>query len=148
MTNNDLVILTQNCSELVELSLVGCTLLSSDSQLIISQGWPGLISLHLEECGDITAYGVTSLFNCIALEDLLLRHNGPGIPRNFILDAASKYADRYSLSTVKITKCKSKNRNLCHNLSEARRQSSVHKESLVLVWNSKNLIRTVVKERL
>ncbi|GAY33217.1 hypothetical protein CUMW_006220 [Citrus unshiu] len=180
MTNNDLVILTQNCSELVELSLVGCTLLSSDSQLIISQGWPGLISLHLEECGGITAYGVTSLFNCIALEDLLLHvltsiadvnMQGPGIPRNFILDAASKmpmlrlvsldlcdasdgdfeipdYADRYSLSTVKITKCKSKNRNLCHNLSEARRQSSVHKESLVLVWNSKNLIRTVVKERL
>lgn len=33
MTNNDLVILTQNCSELVELSLVGCTLLSSGRQL-------------------------------------------------------------------------------------------------------------------
>lgn len=29
MTNNDLVILTQSCTNLVELSLLGCTLLNS-----------------------------------------------------------------------------------------------------------------------
>ncbi|KAJ6829585.1 BTB/POZ domain-containing protein FBL11 isoform X1 [Iris pallida] len=42
------------------------------------------------DCGNVTADGVTLLFNCIALEDLLLRHNGRGIGRNFISDAASK----------------------------------------------------------
>ncbi|KAJ0088476.1 hypothetical protein Patl1_32417 [Pistacia atlantica] len=112
------------------------------------------------ECGDITVDGVSSLLNCIALEDLLLRHNGPGIPRNFILDASEKmpmlrkisldmcdasdgdfdtpdYGNRYFLSSVTLARC----------LSEARRQP-VHKKSLVLVWNSNNVIRTVVKERL
>lgn len=39
-----------------------------------------LIGLFLDifvaqECGDITTHGVTSLFNCIAIETLLLRHN-------------------------------------------------------------------------
>ncbi|KAK4834351.1 hypothetical protein QYF36_021203 [Acer negundo] len=171
MTNHDLVLLTQNCANLVELSLIGCTLLNSaDSQLIISQGWPGLTSIRLEDCGGITSKGVTSLFNCTALEDLLLRHNGPGLQRNFILDAASKmpmlrqvsldlcdasdgdfdipdYADRYFLSTVKIARCKSKRCTLDLNCTQARRQA-VHEETLVLVWNSKNLTRTVVKERL
>ncbi|XP_031253522.1 BTB/POZ domain-containing protein FBL11 isoform X3 [Pistacia vera] len=133
MTNDDLVILIQHFANLVELSLLGCTLLNADSQLIISQGWPGLISIHLE---------------------------GPGIPRNFILDASEKmpmlrkisldmcdardgdfdipdYVNRYFLSSVTLARC----------LSEARRQP-VHKKSLVLVWNSNNVIRTVVKERL
>ncbi|XP_030926200.1 BTB/POZ domain-containing protein FBL11-like [Quercus lobata] len=63
MTNNDLVILTQNCANLVELSLLGCKLLNSDSQKIISHGCPGLISIHLE---------------------------GPRIQKTFIFDAASK----------------------------------------------------------
>ncbi|TXG58310.1 hypothetical protein EZV62_016139 [Acer yangbiense] len=170
MTNHDLVLLTQNCANLVELSLIGCTHLNSDSQLIISQGWPGLTSIHLEDCGGITSKGITSLFNCMALEDLLLRHNGPGLQRNFILDAASKmpmlrqvsldlcdasdgdfdipdYADRYFLSTVKIARCKSKRCMLDLNCTQGRRQA-VHEETLVLVWNSKNLTRTVVKERL
>ncbi|KAK3226776.1 hypothetical protein Dsin_006638 [Dipteronia sinensis] len=170
MTNHDLVLLTQNCANLVELSLIGCTFLNTDSQLIISQGWPGLTSVHLEDCGGITSEGITSLFNNTALEDLLLRHNGPGLQRNFILDAASKmpmlrqvsldlcdasdgdfdipdYADRYFLSTVKIARCKSKRCTLDLNCTQARRQA-VHEETLVLVWNSKNLTRTVVKERL
>ncbi|KAL5743171.1 hypothetical protein ACOSP7_029903 [Xanthoceras sorbifolium] len=170
MTNNDLVLLTQNCANLVELSLIGCALLNTDSQLIISQGWPGLMSIHLEDCGGVTAKGITSLFNCTALEDLLLRHNGPGLQRNFILDAASKmpmlrkvsldlcdardgyfdipdYADRYSLSTVKLARCKSKKCTLDLNWTRARRQP-VHEETLVLVWNSKHLTSTVVKERL
>ncbi|XP_044465287.1 BTB/POZ domain-containing protein FBL11 isoform X2 [Mangifera indica] len=170
MTNDDLVILTQNCANLIELSLLGCTLLNADSQLIILQGWPGLTSIHLEECGDITVDGVSSLINCIALEDLLLRHNGPGVPRNFILDAAKKmpmlrkisldlcdardgdydipdYGDRYFLSSVKLARCKRQRSCLDLNLSGACGRA-VHKESLVLVWNSNNLIRTVVKERL
>ncbi|KAF2296472.1 hypothetical protein GH714_038330 [Hevea brasiliensis] len=90
MTDNDLVVLTQNCASLVEFSLVGCRLLTSDSLSLISQGWPGLISIHLEDCGEVTATGVSSLFNCRALEDILLRHNGSGIASSFILDAASK----------------------------------------------------------
>lgn len=170
MTNDELAILTQNCVNLVELSLLGCRLLNSDSQQIISCGWPGLTSIHLEECGEVTADGVISLFDCKALEDLLLRHNGPGIQRNFILDAASKmpmlrkvsldlcdasegdfdlpnYADRYSLSIVKIARCKFRKCTLELQILDATRRP-VHKETLVLVWSSKNLTRTVVKERI
>jgi hypothetical protein len=75
MTNDDLLVLTQSCPNLTELSLVGCLHLTSDCQPIISAGWPGMISLHLEECGSITENGVASLYGCIALEDLFLRHN-------------------------------------------------------------------------
>ncbi|XP_039683385.1 BTB/POZ domain-containing protein FBL11 isoform X3 [Medicago truncatula] len=172
MTNDDLVILSQNCRNLVELSLLGCPLLNSDSQQIISRAWPGLVSMHLEECGEITANGVSVLLNCRALEDLLLRHNGLGLQRNFILHAASElpllrklsldicdaieggfdipnYADRYSLSTLKIAKCKSQR--CAFNVSvppPGSRRRSVHVETLVLVWNCENLTRTVVKERL
>jgi hypothetical protein len=34
MTNNDLAILTQNCANLVELSLLGCKLLNSGKELL------------------------------------------------------------------------------------------------------------------
>ncbi|XP_059646730.1 BTB/POZ domain-containing protein FBL11 isoform X2 [Cornus florida] len=170
MTNDDLSILTQNCGKLIELSLLGCRLLNSDSQQIISNGWPGLISIHLEECGELTTNGVMSLFDCKALEDLLLRHNGPGIQKNFIVAAASKlpmlrkvsldlcdasdgdfdipdFADRYFMSTVKIARCKLQRCTLDLQKLKARK-TPVHKETLVLVWDSKNLTRTVVKERL
>jgi hypothetical protein len=50
MTNDDLLVLTQSCPNLTELSLVGCLHLTSDCQPIISAGWPGMISLHLEVC--------------------------------------------------------------------------------------------------
>ncbi|XP_073222114.1 BTB/POZ domain-containing protein FBL11 isoform X2 [Cicer arietinum] len=172
MTNEDLIILTQNCRNLVELSLLGCPLLNSDSQQIISHAWPGLVSIHLEDCGKVTANGVSALLDCRALEDLLLRHNGPGLQRNFIFHAASKmpllrklsldicdasegdfdipnYEDRYFLSTLKIARCKSQR--CAFNLPvppPGSRRRSVHLETLVLVWNSKNLTRTVVKERL
>ncbi|XP_050380363.1 BTB/POZ domain-containing protein FBL11 isoform X2 [Argentina anserina] len=170
MTNNDLVVLTESCANLIELSLLGCTLLNSESLHIISRGWPGLVSIHLEECGEMTKRGVSSLLDCQALEDLLLRHNGPGIKKSFISDAVSKlpllrkvsldlcdasegefdipdYADRYFLSTVKIARCKSQRCGLDVQFVKARRRP-VHKETLVVVWNSKTIIRTVVKERL
>ncbi|XVF55671.1 hypothetical protein PTKIN_Ptkin06aG0055700 [Pterospermum kingtungense] len=165
MTNDDLVLLTRNFANLVEVALLGSKLLNSDAQCIIAHGWPGLISLHLEDCGEVTKNGVSSLFNCIALEDLLLRHNGPGIQRNFITDAASKMpmlrqlsldmcdanegdfdlpddADQYSLRSVKIARC-----NVGPRFEEAYTKR-VHRETLVLVWNSRNIVRTVVKERL
>lgn len=167
MTNDDLVILTQNCANLIELSLVGCRLLNSDSQRIISTGWPGLILIHLEDCGEVTRNGVASLFDCKAVEDMLLRHNGPGIQRNFILDAAllmpmlrkvsldvcdaiegdfdlPNFADRYFLSVVKIARCKPQR---CALNLQKLHTTPVHKETLVLVWDSKNLTRTVIKER-
>ncbi|XP_022767144.1 BTB/POZ domain-containing protein FBL11 isoform X10 [Durio zibethinus] len=173
MTNNDLVLLTQNCTKLVELALLGCKLLNSDAQCIISRGWPGLISIHLEDCGELTKKGISSLFNCTALEDLLLRHNGPGVQRNFILDAALKLpmlrqvsldlcdasegdfdlpddedeSDRYSLRSVKIARCKSGRCNAGSHFAEVLAKPA-HRETLVLVWNSRNLVRTVVKERL
>ncbi|TKY62017.1 BTB/POZ domain-containing protein FBL11 [Spatholobus suberectus] len=92
MKNDDLVILTQNCRNLVELSLLGCPLLDPDSLQIISCGWPGLVSIHLEDCGEVTANGAFALLDCKALEDILLRHNGPGLHRNFICYAASEVA--------------------------------------------------------
>ncbi|KAK6126338.1 hypothetical protein DH2020_039910 [Rehmannia glutinosa] len=162
MTNDDLATLVENCVNLVKLSLIGCTLLDSGAQVIISSGWPGLTSLHLEECGEITAGGVRSLLDCHALEDLIIRHNGRGIPRNFIIYAASKLPmlqkisldicdsregdfdipSIYFLSIVKIARCKLRKSTLdLHNL-EARR-NPVHKETLVLVWNSEKLVRTV-----
>ncbi|KAK7244939.1 hypothetical protein RIF29_39768 [Crotalaria pallida] len=172
MTNDDLVILTQNCRNLVELSLLGCPLLNPDSQQIISRGWPGLVSIHMEECGEVTANGVSALLDCKALEDLLLRHNGCGLQRNFIFYAASElpllrklsldicdaeegdfdipnYADRYFLSTLKIARCKSQR--CAYNFpvpASGTRRRSVHVETLVLAWTSEDLIRTVVKERL
>ncbi|KAL3825794.1 hypothetical protein ACJIZ3_021823 [Penstemon smallii] len=170
MTNGDLATLAGNCANLVELSLIGCSLLNSESQDIISSGCPGLTSLRLEECGEITANGVGSLLDCHALEDLILRHTGSGIPRNFIIYAASKlpmlrkisldicdaregdfdipsFIDRYFLSIVKIARCKRQKCTLDFGDVEARR-TPVHKETLVLYWNSEKLVRTVVKERL
>ncbi|XP_018839777.1 BTB/POZ domain-containing protein FBL11 isoform X8 [Juglans regia] len=167
MTNNDLIILTQTCANLVELSLLGCKLLGSDSQQIISHGWPGLTSIHLEECGKVTENGISSLLDCTALEDLLLHHNGPGIQKNFIFYAASKLPmlrklsldlcdaregdfdipdcdDKCLVSTVKIARCKPRR---C-NFSLPAHRRPVHEETLVLIRNSKNLYRTVVKERL
>ncbi|XP_050270514.1 BTB/POZ domain-containing protein FBL11-like [Quercus robur] len=44
----------------------------------------------IQECGEVTANGVSSLLDCTAIEDLLLRHNVPGIRKTFIFDAASK----------------------------------------------------------
>ncbi|KAE9455755.1 hypothetical protein C3L33_12341, partial [Rhododendron williamsianum] len=185
MTNDHLVILTQNCANLTELLLLGCRLLNSDSQRIISTGWPGLISIHLEDCGEVTRNGVASLFDCKSVEDMLLRHNGPGIQKNFILDAALlmpmlrklsldvcdavegdfdlpnlskkliqlpilaaadvfQFADRYFLSIVTIARCKPQK---CALDLQKLRRTPVHKETLVLVWDSKNLTRTVIKER-
>ncbi|KAK7284889.1 hypothetical protein RJT34_19643 [Clitoria ternatea] len=172
MTSDDLNVLVQNCRNLVELSLLGCPLLDSDSLQIISHGWPGLVSIHLEDCGEVTANGVSALLNCKALEDLLLRHNGPGLPRNIICHAASELpllrklsldicdasegdfdipdnTSRYYLSTLKIARCKSER--CVFNLpaqAPGVSRKSVHVETLVLVWNSKDLIRANVKERL
>ncbi|CAH9099417.1 unnamed protein product [Cuscuta europaea] len=170
MTNEDLLILTENCINLIELSLVGCSLLNSESQNIISLGWPGLRAVHLEECGEVTICGVTSLLECHALEDLFLRHNGTGMQRDFISQVASKmpllrrisldvcdavdhdfdipnFTDRYPLSTVKIARCKRKKCGL-DLMNYKGRMNPVHLETLVLVWNSKELTTVVVKERL
>ncbi|KAL8036343.1 hypothetical protein ABFS82_12G149400 [Erythranthe guttata] len=169
MTNGELATLAENCANLVKLSLIGCTLLDSEAQAIISSGWPGLTSLHLEECGKITANGVRSLLDCHALEDLVLRHTGPGIPRNFITHATSKlpmlrkisldicdgreadfdvptFVDRCFLSTVMIARCTLRKNTLDFHHVEAHR-TPVHKETLIMAWNSNKLVTTVVKER-
>ncbi|XP_027768074.1 BTB/POZ domain-containing protein FBL11 isoform X2 [Solanum pennellii] len=170
MTNDDLLILSRNCMNLTELSLVGCKCLNSESQDTISNGWPGLISLHLEDCGEITAQGVTSLMNCQALEDLLLRHNGLGIDRNFIIRAASRmpllrkvavdvcdakdgdfdlpdFPNRNFLCILKIARCNLKRRSFGSTKSGTC-TTPVHAETLILTWDSRKLSRTVVKERL
>lgn len=170
MTNDDLMILTQNCTNLVGLSLLGCRLLTSEAQGIISSGWPGLVSISLEDCGHVTAEGISSLSDCVALQEMLIRHNGSGVGRNFIIQAAIKmpmlrqisldtcdasdgdfdlpgFADRYSLSIVTISRCKLKRSTLdVHNLRA--HKAPIQQESLILAWDSKKLMRTVVKERL
>ncbi|XP_024033006.1 BTB/POZ domain-containing protein FBL11 [Morus notabilis] len=170
LTNKDLVILIRSFPNLVELALLGCPHLNSDSQQIISHGWPGLVSIHLEECGEVTANGVSSLLKCVALEDLLLRHNGPGLQKSFICYAASKmpllrkvsldFCDasegcfdvppddqKCSLRAVKLARCKSRECGLTLPFLEPRRKP-VHKETLVLEWTGKNVIKKVAKERL
>ncbi|KAL1541370.1 BTB/POZ domain-containing protein FBL11-like [Salvia divinorum] len=170
MTNEELAILAKNCAALVALSLVGCPLLDFEAQRIISSGWPGLTSLHLEECGELSVDGVTSLLDCHALEDLTIRHSGPGIARDFIIHAASRlpmlrkvsidvcdakdgdfdlpsFGERCSLRSVKIARCKLQKSALeLHNLEG--RRTPVHKETLVLFWDSRKLVTRVVKERL
>ncbi|KAI3695746.1 hypothetical protein L1987_78746 [Smallanthus sonchifolius] len=170
MSNADLISLSQNCANLIELSLLGCRLLNSESQKIISSGWPGLISIHLEECGQVTSNGVEALFNCHALEDVLFRHNGSGIQKGFIGDAVTKLPmlrklsldicdakdrdfdipesndDRHFLNHVKIARCKSRRCTLNMQHVGASR-SSAHMETLILTWDSKQMIRTLVKER-
>lgn len=169
MTNTDLVVLTQNCQNLVEISLSGCKLLDSNSQEIISSGWPGLTLIHLENCGKVTLEGVYFLFNCKAVEDLLLRHNGRGIRRNFISDAASKlpllrklaldlcdaceggfdgpsHADRLYMRNVRMSRCVPQKCGF--ELQSEGAFNPVHKETVVLEWTSKELRTTVVKERI
>ncbi|KAJ4980106.1 hypothetical protein NE237_010886 [Protea cynaroides] len=169
MKNDDLFILTQSCPNLIQLSLSGCKHLNSESQRIISNGWPGLISIHLEDCGEVTVNSVSSLFDCKAIEDLSLRHNGCGIQRNFIVDAASKMpmlrklavdlcdaneggfdspscADRCSLSIITIARCKQWRCPFNFQYLDVCRMP-LHKETIILEWNSKELRTTVVKER-
>ncbi|KAG0492064.1 hypothetical protein HPP92_005462 [Vanilla planifolia] len=169
MTNDDLAILAQNCANLQELLLSGCKLLDSGSQEIISTGWPGLKYIHLEECGKLTSNGVPFLLKCMAIEDLLLRHNGKGLARNFILDAASKLpllrklsldlcdaieggfdspslSAKFYLSTLMICRCKHRSCAFQHEaLGEFK---PVHKNTIILEWTSNELRTTVVKERL
>ncbi|XP_019051481.1 PREDICTED: BTB/POZ domain-containing protein FBL11 isoform X3 [Nelumbo nucifera] len=190
MTNDDLVTLTRSCTSLIELSLSGCTHLNSDSQQIISYGWPGLISIHLEDCGEVTSEGVSSLFDCKAIEDLSLRHTGENRVEEKLVQVQlpplldpppfhvffchhkgqlssrvmehfdvvpptssdssgvdpTQYAGRFSLNTVRIAKCKQQRCSLDFQCFENCRKS-VHKETIILEWNSKGLKTIIVKER-
>ncbi|KAF0893759.1 hypothetical protein E2562_029655 [Oryza meyeriana var. granulata] len=168
MTNNDLAVLIQNYN-LVELSLSGCKLLDSSSQKLISSGWPNLTCLHLEECGQITLDGVSSILNCKALEDLLLRHTGKGIGRTIITDAITELPLLRKLAldlcdaseegydspnnpkgkmirTVRMSRCKSMRS--CFEHPREGSSKPVHKETIVLEWSSRQLRTTIVKERL
>ncbi|XP_031378576.1 BTB/POZ domain-containing protein FBL11-like [Punica granatum] len=166
MTHDDLLVLARNCPNLTELCLVGCRRLSSDAQEIISREWPGLTYLHLEECGEVTRHGASSLFDCAALEVLFLRHNGRGIEKSFILDAVSKLPmlrqlsvdtcdaregrfsipkrkERQSFSAIKIARCQSRIRSLDIQ-SVKQRRWRVHRDTLVYLRDE----RTITEERL
>ncbi|KAJ0259689.1 BTB/POZ domain-containing protein FBL11 [Hirschfeldia incana] len=177
MTNEDLFVLTQSFPNLTELKLVGCAHLNSESQPIISSGWPGMISLHLEECGRVTENGVTSLYGCVALEDLLLRHNGSGMQKSFLLGAALKFP---MLRLVSLDMCDAKEGNFdvpevakegnfdvpeereevrflsivkisrckSQRCSLGRELAPAHRETLVMFWNGQNFTNTLLKQRL
>ncbi|XP_047059594.1 BTB/POZ domain-containing protein FBL11-like [Lolium rigidum] len=170
MTNNDLTILTHNCN-LVELCLSGCKLLNSSSQGIITSGWPNLTCLNLEECGQITVDGVSSIFNCKALEDVLLRHTGRGIGRTIITDAIRELPllrqlaldlcdaseggydtpnnpEGKMMRSVRMSRCKSARSCFDPRMEVSSSSKPVHKETIVLEWTSKQLRTTVVEERL
>ncbi|KAL6853979.1 hypothetical protein ACP4OV_020008 [Aristida adscensionis] len=167
ITNDDLTILTENFN-LVELTLSGCKLLDSNSQEIISCGWPNLTLLHLEECGQITLDGVSSILDCKALEDVLLRHTGRGIGRTIIKDAIRELPLLRKLAldlcdaseegydtpnsqevkmirTVMLSRCKSLRSSLGPHKEESSKH--VHKDTVVLEWSSRKLTTTIVKER-
>ncbi|XP_026439913.1 BTB/POZ domain-containing protein FBL11-like [Papaver somniferum] len=160
MTNDDLDNLTQTCKSLVELSLTGCPELNIDSQRIIACGWPCLRTLHLEECGSITSEGVSWLYTCKALEDLLLRHNGCGLLSDFIPVASSElpmlrkvaldlcdskhynfnihgFARDSMVSIVTVTKCS----------AEACRGKAVHEVTMVMEYSSNGSKSTTLKGR-
>ncbi|XP_078169716.1 ubiquitin-protein ligase isoform X3 [Carex rostrata] len=166
MTNDHLSLLTSTFRSLTELSLSGCQLLDSYSQDIISAGWPGLTVLHLEECGILSKNGVSSLLSCKGLEDLLLRHNGGGIPKTFITDAASELLQLRILAldlcdacdggfdspshtflrTVKMSRCRKQK--LSFGL-KAEIVKPVHRETIILQWNGNTDLQTsIVKERI
>ncbi|KAJ1287252.1 hypothetical protein BS78_03G416700 [Paspalum vaginatum] len=162
MTNDDLTILTENCN-LVELSLSGCKLLDSNSQDIISSGWPNLAILHLEECGQVTIEGVSSILNCKGLEDVLLRHTGRGIGRSIIDDAIRELPLLRKLALDLCDACeggydspneawgkmiRSVRMSRCRTLrGEVPSSKPVHKDTVVLEWSSRRLTTTIVKER-
>uniref|UniRef100_A0ACD5XA18 Uncharacterized protein n=1 Tax=Avena sativa TaxID=4498 RepID=A0ACD5XA18_AVESA len=169
MTNDDLTILTQNCN-LVELSLSGCKLLDSTSQEIISSGWPNLTCLHLEECGQITLDGLSSILNCKGLEDVLLRHTGRGIGRTIITDAMRELPllrllaldlcdasdggydtpndpEGRMLRSVRMSRCKSVRSCFEFHGEVPSSSKPVHKETIVLEWSSRQLRTTIVEER-
>lgn len=170
MTDDDLIILTENFRSISRLSLTGCKLLTSGAQHIIASGWPGLTSLHLEDCSYITVHGVSNLLECKAIEDLLLRHNGSGIQRNFILEAALKfpllrtlsldlcdacesgfdtphYLERFSLCTVKLARCKFQRCAFDFEGSSGRGPGIKHSQTIVLEWNNREIRTTIVVER-
>ncbi|KAF7026411.1 hypothetical protein CFC21_038519 [Triticum aestivum] len=175
ITNDDLTILTQNCN-LVELLLSGCKLLDSNSQEIISSGWPNLACLQLEECGQITLDGVDSILDCKALEEVLLRHTGRGIGRTIITDAIRELPllrklaldlcdaseggydtpnvpEGKMMRSVRMSRCKKSAAAARSCFVEASSSSSnpkpvQHRETIVLEWSSRQLTTAVVEERL
>ncbi|KAG2603532.1 hypothetical protein PVAP13_5KG777000 [Panicum virgatum] len=168
ITNDDLTILTKNCN-LVELSLSGCKLLDSSCQEIIASGWPNLVLLHLEDCGQVTLGGVSSILNCKALEDVLLRHTGRGIRRSIVDDAIRELpllrklaldlcdaceegydspsnAEGKMMRSLRMSRCKTL-RGSCLELPSEGSSKPVHKDTVVLEWSSTRMTTTIVKER-
>ncbi|TVU37011.1 hypothetical protein EJB05_18974 [Eragrostis curvula] len=137
ITNDDLTILTQNCS-LVELSLSGCKLLDSSSQEIICSGWPNLTLLHLEGRGIgkaiiSDAIRELPLLRMLALDLCDASEGGYDSPNNL---------EGTMIRTVRMSRCKSWRS--CFEGSSKR----VHKDTIVLEWSSRRLRTTIVKERL
>ncbi|KAI3814130.1 hypothetical protein L1987_18877 [Smallanthus sonchifolius] len=159
MSNADLISLSQNCANLIELLLLGCRLLNSgefmgrgfwDSEIFIGDAatkLPMLLKLSLDICDakardfDIPEAKVqlvtgTCVYIHVSIFDVLF----------VFMNMPQSDDDRHFLNHVKIARCKSRRCTL--NLQHVgASRSSVHRETLILTWDSKQMIRTLVKER-
>ncbi|KAL0336990.1 UNVERIFIED_CONTAM: BTB/POZ domain-containing protein FBL11 [Sesamum calycinum] len=130
MTNEELATLAENCTNLVKLSLIGCTLLDSDNLgLVYEEIW----AVEFQETSSFMLRQSCPMLRKISLDVCDASEGDFDIP---------SFSDRHFLSTVKIARCKLQKNTLDLHNSAARR-SPVHKETLVLVWNSEKLVRTL-----
>ncbi|CAD6234583.1 unnamed protein product [Miscanthus lutarioriparius] len=147
LTNDDLTILTENCN-LAELSLSGCKHLDSNSQDIISSGWPNLALLHLEECGKITVEGFL-LFSVVKLWKTSYygtRYHYCGSWLWIYAMPVKKNAEGKMIRSVRMSRCKTM-KGSCLEVARQGSSRPVHKDTVVLEWSSRRLTTTIVKER-
>ncbi|EFJ05098.1 hypothetical protein SELMODRAFT_431889 [Selaginella moellendorffii] len=76
------------CPSLTNAQLASIATSCKGALSIISKAWPALSELKLEDCGEATREGAAVLLCLYGLQSLTLRHNGAGLPRNFIMDAS------------------------------------------------------------
>ncbi|XP_024520958.1 BTB/POZ domain-containing protein FBL11 [Selaginella moellendorffii] len=166
LTNAQLASVATSCKGLRQLSLTACRWLDSGALSIICKAWPALSELKLEDCGEATREGAAVLLCLYGLQSLTLRHNGAGLPRNFIMDASYQFpllrclsldscdtsghfntpqdGNWRSISTIKIAYCRHVPSAFCFE-GRGRR---VHRHTEVMERGGTTLRTFIVKERL
>ncbi|KAI5066163.1 hypothetical protein GOP47_0018787 [Adiantum capillus-veneris] len=83
MTDGDIELLSSSCKALTNVAFTGCPLLTPKSLRMMCKNWQGVTNFVLKECGTMTLDGGCCLFVCKALQQLTLRHSGPGLSKDF-----------------------------------------------------------------